>query len=94
MSARETMPRPNSQGGDGDGPSLAGVMLDVLRHPYQRLVRGWNWKSALLSSVVRGAIFFGVNLAAGWSAAGAAFLTEFVFRATTATRSACPPTAP
>lgn len=67
-----------------DGPSLAEVVAGVLRHPYRRLIRGWNWKSALLSSLVRGGIFFAVNLAAGWDAAAAAFLTELVFRATTA----------
>jgi hypothetical protein len=55
----------------------------LLTHP-QWLVEQWNWKSALMSSAVRGALFFGTNLTAGLDAAGAALLTEFVLRATTA----------
>lgn len=68
----------------GAGPSLREVVRGLVRHPYDRLIRGWNWKSALLSSLVRGAIFFAVNLAASLEAAVAAFLTELVFRAVTA----------
>ncbi len=30
------------------------------------LVRRWNWKTALLSTLVRGSIFFSVNLTASW----------------------------
>jgi hypothetical protein len=42
--------------------------------------RRWNWKSAVLSSIVRALIFFGVNLTAGLHAALAALLTELTFR--------------
>lgn len=41
----------------------------------------WNWKSALLSSVGRAAIFFGISLQSGIAAALAAGQTEFIYRA-------------
>lgn len=43
----------------------------------------WNWKAALTSSIVRGALFFAVNLGVGLDAARAAFLTEFMLRGAT-----------
>jgi hypothetical protein len=63
------------------GPSVADVFAALARHPIDRLVRGWNWKSALLSSLLRGVILFFANLTAGWRPASAAFLVELVFRA-------------
>jgi hypothetical protein len=45
------------------------AFADLIRHPRERLVRHWNWKAALLSAILRGAIFFGVNLSAGLPAA-------------------------
>jgi hypothetical protein len=63
--------------------SLAGVLLEVGRHPVQLLLRRWNWKSAVMSSAARGLIFFVTNLSAGVGAAAAAFATEVVFRMTT-----------
>jgi hypothetical protein len=44
------------------------------------IVRRWNWKCALLSSIVRALIFFCVNLAAGLHAALGALLTDLAFR--------------
>jgi hypothetical protein len=55
----------------------------LLREPYQRLWRRWNWKAALTSSLVRGTLFFAINLTHSANAAGAAFATEFVLRALT-----------
>lgn len=43
----------------------------------------WNWKAALTSSIVRGAVFFAVNLTAGLDAARAALITELALRAVT-----------
>jgi hypothetical protein len=60
------------------------VLAEILRRPWEPLVRNWNWKSALLSSLLRASVFFGVNLGAGWRKALAAMLTELVFRAITA----------
>jgi hypothetical protein len=48
------------------------------------LARIWNWKSALLSSFFRAAIFFFANWKAGSSAAMAAMLAEFLYRSVTA----------
>lgn len=67
-----------------DGPSLWDVLCSIVRDPIEQLIRRWNWKSAVTSSLVRAAIFFFVNLTAGTDAAIAAFITEFVFRACTA----------
>jgi hypothetical protein len=59
------------------------AVLDLARHPYDRLVRRWNWKAAVLSSVARGLLFFGMNLPAGFAAAAGALLTEMTLRAVT-----------
>lgn len=46
----------------------------------RRVARVWNWKSALVSAMMRAPIFFAVNLQAGLDAATAAFVTEFAYR--------------
>ncbi|HKY22251.1 MAG TPA: hypothetical protein VJM31_13640 [Vicinamibacterales bacterium] len=66
------------------GSSVGCVLQNLFRHPVQYFVRRWNWKSAVLSSLVRSTLFFAANLGAGLPAARSAFLTELVFRATTA----------
>ena len=43
----------------------------------------WNWKSALLSSLVRAILFFCTNISAGLHAATGALLAEFCYRALT-----------
>jgi len=55
----------------------------LLRDPFEHLVRRWNWKSALLSSLLRATIFFFANLSAGLQAALAAMNTELLFRGIT-----------
>ena len=67
-----------------DGPSVGCVLRSVCRHPVQYFVVRWNWKSAILSSLVRSTLFFFANIGAGLPAARSAFLTELVFRSTTA----------
>jgi hypothetical protein len=72
----------------GTGAEVSGVGVgEVLRRfvfePRKFLVGRWNWKSAVLSSWFRAAIFFFVNLTAGWPAAVAAMSTELVFRGIT-----------
>jgi len=64
--------------------SIGGIVWRLARHPYQHVVRRWNWKSAVLSAIVRSVLFFAANLSAGAEAARAAFLTELVFRCCTA----------
>jgi hypothetical protein len=66
--------------GGSTPPSVFQVLRDLAIHPIERIVRRWNWKSAYLSSIVRGLIFFCANLAAGPHAALAALLTELTFR--------------
>jgi hypothetical protein len=46
-------------------PSVGAVLIRLMRHPVEHLIRRWNWKSALLSSLLRAAIFFCTNLVAG-----------------------------
>lgn len=64
-------------------PGVADVMKGWLRDPLA-LARMWNWKSALLSSLARGGLFFAVNLQAGARAALGALVTELALRAVTA----------
>jgi hypothetical protein len=74
---------------NGTGAELLRVGVgEVLRRfvfaPRKYLLGRWNWKSAVLSSWFRAAIFFFVNLTAGWPAAVAAMSSELVFRGITA----------
>ena len=60
--------------------SVAEVLAGIARHPGNLLWRRWNWKSALFSSIIRGAIFFSVNLLGGVTAAVSALVTDLIFR--------------
>jgi hypothetical protein len=64
-------------------PTIGEVILELVRHPERNLIRRWNWKSAVLSSLFRAAIFFFTNLVAGWHAAVGALLAELMLRAAT-----------
>lgn len=59
------------------------AFLLLLREPVKHLLHRWNWKSALLSSILRASLFFATNLTAGLPAAIAAMKTELVFRGIT-----------
>lgn len=61
--------------------TLGGAFAAVARNPLRWLVRHWNWKTAILSAVLRASIFFTVNLTASWESALSAGLTEMVYRA-------------
>jgi len=66
------------------GPStVTEALLSVVHDPIGRLIRDWNWKSAVTSTLLRAPIFFFVNLAAGRKAAFGALLTELVLRSLT-----------
>jgi hypothetical protein len=65
------------------GPSLGDVLRSIAAHPIDQLVRQWNWKSALLSSLTRATIFFAINASAGFDAAVAAAATELWLRVMT-----------
>ncbi len=58
-------------------------MRRFVREPRKYLLARWNWKSAVLSSWFRAALFFFVNLTAGLPAAMAAMSTELIFRGIT-----------
>ena len=64
-------------------PTVSAVFCGMVRHPIRHLFRRWNWKSAVLSSLLRATIFFFTNLVAGWHAALGAMLAELVFRSVT-----------
>jgi hypothetical protein len=65
--------------------SIRGVTFEMLCHPYRTLVLSWNWKAAIISSVLRAPIFFAAYLAQkqGLKMALAAMSVQFVFRAIT-----------
>jgi hypothetical protein len=65
------------------GSSLASLLAWACAHPYELLVRRWNWKSAFFSALFRGGIFFSANWRAGWRAAVGAMLVEFAWRTAT-----------
>ena len=54
-----------------------------LVHRPGTLLRRWNYKSAVVSAMIRSSIFFAANLPAGRDAARAAFLTEIALRLAT-----------
>ena len=56
------------------------VCRSLTRHPVRHLVYEWNWKNALFTAVVRGALFFATNLVDGLPAAWQAFLVDAAFR--------------
>ena len=66
------------------GPrTVAAVLRDLVCDPGRYLLSRWNWKSAVLSSLFRAAIFFATNIVAGWHAALGAMGAELVLRSTT-----------
>lgn len=66
---------------DTPEPQTVGSVLNsLIHHPVRHLVRRWNWKSALLSSLFRALLFLFVNLVAGWPAAVQAMSTEMALR--------------
>lgn len=68
---------PNSQ-------TVGEALQSLFRHPIENLIRRWNWKSAVLSALTRGALFFFANLKAGLSAAVGAMTIEAMFYITVA----------
>ena len=64
--------------------TIGSVFTHLVRHPGEMLLRRWNWKSALYSSIVRSLLFLFLNLRSGWQAAAGAMMAEFTYRAATA----------
>jgi hypothetical protein len=65
------------------GMRLGRALSDLIAHPVDLMVRRWNWKAALTSSIVRATIFFFANLGSGWRAAVGAMGAEYLYRAIT-----------
>lgn len=63
--------------------AFSDVLLNQIRNPL-RLLFLWNWKSALLSILLRGPIFLVATIRHGWRAAITALFTETVFCTITA----------
>jgi hypothetical protein len=63
--------------------TVFGVLRQLCQTPGELLVRKWNWKSAVFSSLIRAGIFFFCNLTAGLHAAEGAMLAELVYRGVT-----------
>ena len=64
--------------------SAAGALRRIAADPVGLLVRRWNWKSALLSSLWRGLVFAVLAARGGWWAAGAAGGVEILLQAAAA----------
>ena len=62
----------------------ASVIALLVRHPWRHVISRWNYKSAVMSAIIRGPIFFVTNLPAGLEAASGAMVAEFIFRFATA----------
>jgi hypothetical protein len=65
------------------GPLLVDVLHWLMRRP-QEILLLWNWKSALLSIILRAPIFLIASLRRGWGTALSAVVTESAFCAATA----------
>ena len=60
--------------------SIRNVFKNLARYPGRYFVQQWNWKSALMSALVRGLIFFAVNIGASLDAATSAMTAEVLYR--------------
>ena len=60
--------------------TIAGVLRDFCPNLRSTFIPRWNWKSAFLSSLVRGLLFFCANITAGWHAAIGAMFAECCYR--------------
>jgi len=64
--------------------SVGSVLSGLVRHPIDNLIRSWNWKSAVMSALIRGMLFFVTNASAGMRAALSAMSIESAFYISTA----------
>lgn len=65
---------------DAEPVSVGDALRWIVFYPWQALGRRWNYKAAILSSVLRATLFCLVNMSAGLDAAVAAMTTELCFR--------------
>lgn len=69
----------NTETGPG-GESWQTATRRIFTNPRELFLTRWHWKSAILSALVRGLIFFAVNLSSGLAAACSAFTIEYLYR--------------
>jgi len=63
---------------DPPNPTVGWVSRQVLLRPRRSLIGRWNWKSALVSAIVRSAMFFRAVLGTNPPAALSASVVEFL----------------
>jgi hypothetical protein len=61
------------------GEGLGAALADIVRRPVTNLLGAWNWKTAMISVVIRATLFFTTNLRAGRGSALRASLVEAGF---------------
>lgn len=64
--------------------SIKDCLRGLFQNPSETLIKRWNWKASLFSSLCRGTLFFAVNAGAGIDAALGAMYAEFAYRSVTA----------
>ena len=72
-----------SAGSVPNSRAVSELLLEIVGEP-QTLLRLWNWKSALLSVILRGPIFLVAAARQGWTGVLGALLTESAFCAVSA----------
>ena|SRR5579859_2515749 len=60
---------------------VVAVLSDLVLHPVQTFYHSWNWKSALLSAMLRAPLFLVATLRQGLEAVSIAVLAEAVYSA-------------
>ena len=75
--------KPSVSQGAAQACSLSALLFALLSSP-QKLLRLWNWKSASLSVILRGPIFFAAAIRQGWGGIVGALFTETAFCAISA----------
>jgi hypothetical protein len=60
--------------------TLPEACTELVRHPVRYVILRWNWKSALMSAIVRALLFFAANVGAGPWQASRASVVEFALR--------------
>src|SRR5262249_9238223 len=66
--------------GKAVGVTVVHAVCQMLRHPIHFLATRWNWKAAVLSTLMRGGIFFGTALESGLAPAARALVVDAAFR--------------
>jgi hypothetical protein len=66
-------------GDAGETQTVGSALAEILRDPVRNLLGAWNWKTAMISVLIRATLFFSTNLRAGRGSAVRASLVEAGF---------------